>query len=121
MNSSLPCPDVVCGFHYVTAGWELLANSTATSIKDALAATTASTHADLVRTDAAGAAKPCDIYAAAGTPCAAAHSMTRSMYAGYSGRMYQLRRSLNNDTLDIHALISGFADVVRVLNRTKPC
>src|SRR5882757_8072310 len=28
---------------------------------------------------------PCDVYAAAGDPCVAAHSSTRALYAGYSG------------------------------------
>src|SRR6201997_1987973 len=28
--------------------------------------------------------EPCDIYAAAGTPCVAAHSTTRALYAAYS-------------------------------------
>ena len=38
----------------------------------------------------AGAATslPCDIYAAAGTPCVAAHSTTRALYAAYNGPLY---------------------------------
>lgn len=36
---------------------------------------------------------PCDIYAEAGTPCAAAHSMVRALYANYSGNLYQVRRA----------------------------
>ena len=57
-------------------------------------------------------AAPCDIYAAHGTPCAAAHSMTRSLYSDYSGRLYQLSRSSGNATQDIHALgPGGLADV----------
>jgi hypothetical protein len=35
---------------------------------------------------------PCDIYAAAGTPCVAAHSSTRALYASYDGPLYQVRR-----------------------------
>ena len=35
---------------------------------------------------------PCDIYAAAGNPCAAAHSTTRALYAGYNGPLYQVLR-----------------------------
>src|SRR6476620_8946470 len=35
---------------------------------------------------------PCDIYAAAGTPCVAAHSTTRALYASYNGPLYQVRR-----------------------------
>src|SRR6266545_2924545 len=35
---------------------------------------------------------PCDIYAFAGTPCVAAHSTTRALYAAYDGPLYQVRR-----------------------------
>jgi hypothetical protein len=35
---------------------------------------------------------PCDIYAEGGTPCAAAHSTTRALYAAYHGPLYQVRR-----------------------------
>jgi Alpha-L-arabinofuranosidase B, catalytic/Alpha-L-arabinofuranosidase B (ABFB) domain/Concanavalin A-like lectin/glucanases superfamily/Lamin Tail Domain len=35
---------------------------------------------------------PCDIYAAAGTPCVAAHSTTRALYASYNGPLYQVQR-----------------------------
>jgi len=31
---------------------------------------------------------PCDIYAAGGTPCIAAHSTTRALYASYNGPLY---------------------------------
>jgi hypothetical protein len=35
---------------------------------------------------------PCDIYAAGGTPCVAAHSTTRALYASYNGPLYQVMR-----------------------------
>src|SRR5689334_18478563 len=35
---------------------------------------------------------PCDIYALAGTPCVAAHSTTRALFASYAGPLYQVRR-----------------------------
>src|ERR1700686_4412315 len=35
---------------------------------------------------------PCDIYAAAGAPCVAAHCTTRALYASYNGPLYQLLR-----------------------------
>jgi hypothetical protein len=35
---------------------------------------------------------PCDIYAAGGTPCVAAHSTTRALYASYNGPLYQVQR-----------------------------
>src|SRR6201996_9288191 len=44
---------------------------------------------------------PCDIYAAAGDPCAAAHSTTRALYAGYNGPLYQVKRQSDSKTLNI--------------------
>uniref|UniRef100_UPI0027E16FF2 arabinofuranosidase catalytic domain-containing protein n=1 Tax=Streptomyces sp. HPF1205 TaxID=2873262 RepID=UPI0027E16FF2 len=41
---------------------------------------------------------PCDIYASGGTPCVAAHSTTRALYAAYNGPLYQVRRSSDNTT-----------------------
>jgi hypothetical protein len=50
---------------------------------------------------------PCDIYASGGTPCVAAHSTTRALYAAYSGSLYQVRRSSDNTTLNIGVLSAG--------------
>src|SRR5882724_1535448 len=44
---------------------------------------------------------PCDIYAAAGDPCVAAHSTTRALYAGYNGPLYQVLRQSDGKTVDI--------------------
>src|SRR5947199_10417983 len=44
---------------------------------------------------------PCDIYRAAGTPCVAAHSTTRALFAAYAGPLYQVKRLSDNKTLDI--------------------
>ena len=44
---------------------------------------------------------PCDIYAAAGDPCVAAHSTTRALYASYNGPLYQVLRQSDGKTLDI--------------------
>ena len=44
---------------------------------------------------------PCDVYAAAGTPCVAAHSSTRALYASYNGPLYQILRQSDGKTLDI--------------------
>ena len=44
---------------------------------------------------------PCDIYAAAGDPCVAAHSTTRALYASYNGPLYQVLRQSDLKTLDI--------------------
>jgi len=44
---------------------------------------------------------PCDIYAAAGCPCVAAHSTTRALYVSYNGPLYQVMRQSDGKTLDI--------------------
>ena len=44
---------------------------------------------------------PCDVYAAGGAPCVAAHSSTRALYASYNGPLYQVMRQSDNKTLDI--------------------
>ena len=44
---------------------------------------------------------PCDIYAKAGTPCSAAHSTTRALYASYDGPLYQVRRTSDGKVRDI--------------------
>jgi hypothetical protein len=59
---------------------------------------------------------PCDIYAAAGNPCVAAHSSTRALYASYNGPLYQIMRQSDGKTLDIGVVRSskgepgGYAD-----------
>jgi hypothetical protein len=44
---------------------------------------------------------PCDIYAAAGTPCVAAHSTTRALYASYNGPLYRVMRLSDNAVRDV--------------------
>jgi len=62
---------------------------------------------------------PCDIYAAAGDPCVAAHSTTRALYAGYNGPLYQVMRQSDGAKLDINVVqpsahprpdMGGYAD-----------
>ncbi|HEY5508888.1 MAG TPA: arabinofuranosidase catalytic domain-containing protein [Paludibacter sp.] len=59
---------------------------------------------------------PCDIYAAGGTPCVAAHSSTRALYASYNGPLYQVMRQSDGKTLDIGVVqpkdgdLGGYAD-----------
>src|SRR5512136_1677447 len=59
---------------------------------------------------------PCDIYAAAGDPCVAAHSSTRALYAAYNGPLYQVLRQSDGKTLDIGVVqpspgdAGGYAD-----------
>src|SRR6059058_6633135 len=50
---------------------------------------------------------PCDIYGSAGTPCAAAHSTTRALYASYSGSLYQVKRASDGATTNIGVLSTG--------------
>ena len=54
---------------------------------------------------------PCDLYAAGGTPCVAAHSTVRALYSAYSGNLYQVRRSSDNTTMNIGVLsVGGYAN-----------
>jgi hypothetical protein len=53
-----------------------------------------------------GSTGPCDIYAAANTPCVAAHSVVRALYGTYNDKLYQVRRS-DNTTKDILPLAAG--------------
>ena len=46
-------------------------------------------------------AGPCDIFAAGGTPCVAAHSVARALYANFSGPLYEIRRASDNATTDV--------------------
>ena len=50
---------------------------------------------------------PCDIYAAAGTPCVAAHSVTRALFSAYSGKLYQVKRWSDSATTNIGTLAAG--------------
>ena len=53
---------------------------------------------------------PCDIYTAAKTPCVAAHSTTRALYAAYKGPLYQVLRQSDGKTLDIGIEAGGYAN-----------
>jgi hypothetical protein len=50
---------------------------------------------------------PCDIYAAAGTPCVAAHSVVRALFSDYAGPLYQLNRSSDNSVFDVGVISKG--------------
>ena len=56
---------------------------------------------------AAAAPKPCDIYASGGTPCEAAYSSTRAMFASYNGPLYQIQRASDSSTLNIGLQSAG--------------
>src|SRR5579862_3844739 len=53
---------------------------------------------------------PCDIYAAAGDPCVAAHSTTRALYASYNGPLYQVLRQSDGRTVDIGVVQASGSD-----------
>jgi alpha-L-arabinofuranosidase B-like protein/lamin tail-like protein/alpha-galactosidase-like protein len=53
---------------------------------------------------------PCDVYAAAGAPCVAAHSSTRALYASYNGPLYKVMRQSDGRTLDIGVVQSSARD-----------
>jgi hypothetical protein len=53
---------------------------------------------------------PCDIYAAAGDPCVAAHSTTRALFASYNGPLYQILRLSDGKTLDIGVVPPSASD-----------
>ncbi|MEU1087729.1 alpha-L-arabinofuranosidase B [Streptomyces sp. NPDC005892] len=55
----------------------------------------------------AATSQPCDLYAAGGTPCVAAHSTTRALYGSYNGALYQVRRASDSTTRDIGVLSAG--------------
>jgi hypothetical protein len=53
---------------------------------------------------------PCDIYGLGGTPCVAAYSTTRAMYAGYHGPLYEVQRLSDSATLAVGSLSTGYVD-----------
>jgi len=62
---------------------------------------------------------PCDVYAAAGDACVAAHSTTRALYAGYNGPLYQVLRQSDGKTAEIGVVqpassdAGGYADAAK--------
>jgi hypothetical protein len=49
----------------------------------------------------------CDLYSSYGSPCVAAYSMTRAMYASYDGPLYQVQRASDGTTANIGLLAAG--------------
>jgi hypothetical protein len=52
---------------------------------------------------------PCDILAAAGTPCVAAHSVVRVLFANYTGPLYRVIRRSDLASIDVGASLEGLA------------
>jgi hypothetical protein len=72
---------------------------------------------DQLSLTAKAASLPCDVYAAANTPCVAAYSMVRALSSNYTGPLYQVRSgsSASNTgtggtTKDIGVKADGYAD-----------
>lgn len=56
--------------------------------------------------------KTCDVFSNHSTPCVAAYSMVRALYASYKGPLYQVQRVSDNATLEVVVSSSnGFVDV----------
>jgi len=54
---------------------------------------------------------PCDLFARGGTPCQAAHSLTRALYGAYEGPLYQVMRMSDGAQQDVRVRAgSGVAD-----------
>ncbi|HET9168387.1 MAG TPA: arabinofuranosidase catalytic domain-containing protein [Actinospica sp.] len=68
---------------------------------------------------AAATPEPCDIYASGGTPCEAAYSTTRALYAGYDGPLYQVRRASDSTYLNVGLESTG--GVVNVAPENSFC
>ena len=56
---------------------------------------------------AASGLRTCDIYARASTPCVAAHSTTRALFAAYNGPLYTVKRKSDQKTQNIGLLARG--------------
>ena len=56
---------------------------------------------------AAAAQQPCDIFASGGTPCEAAYSTTRALFASYGGSLYQIQRASDNTKLNVGLKSAG--------------
>lgn len=54
---------------------------------------------------------PCDILASAGTPCVAAHSVVRALYADHTGPLYRVLRDSDKEAKDIRVNLDGFANI----------
>lgn len=63
---------------------------------------------------------PCDIYATAGTPCVAAHSLVRALYSSYNGSLYQVQRASDSTTANIGPLAAGGMPTRRRRTRSVP-
>jgi Alpha-L-arabinofuranosidase B, catalytic/Ricin-type beta-trefoil lectin domain-like len=67
-------------------------------------------HAATSTSTSASAARPCNIYAAYGTPCVAAYSTVRTLFRHYHGPLYQVTRASDGAAENIGTQPGGYAD-----------
>ena len=95
------------GGEVATAGTYSASGTTGSSDSGAVGKCMTVTPAVPPAAPAEGATKgPCDIYAADGGPCVAAHSTARALYATYDGPLYQVKKA-DGTTKDITPLMAG--------------
>lgn len=80
--------------------------NTAAQSNDA-AQSSAQSNDNTASVDAKASPLPCDAAAAAGTPCSAAHSVTRLLTRNYRGPLFQIQRASDNTTQNIYPYTSG--------------
>src|SRR3984885_14128142 len=86
--------------------------ASAALVLPALAATSgpAGAAAQVASSSSSSAARPCNIYAAGGTPCVAAYSTVRALYRTYRGPLYQVTRTSDGESADVGVGTGGYAD-----------
>jgi hypothetical protein len=68
-------------------------STTASTTTTTRATTTTTRTTTTTTTSQASGSHACDLYAAGGTPCIAAHSTVRALFGSYNSNLYQVRRS----------------------------
>ena len=86
--------------------------ASAALVLTALAATSgpAGAAAQVASSSSSSSARPCNIYAAGGTPCVAAYSTVRALYRTYHGPLYQVTRVSDGTKASIGTLPDGYAN-----------
>ena len=70
---------------------------------------------------AALGALPCDIFATHGTPCVAAHSVVRAMYADYDGPLYQVVRTADGESTSMPSSSLNLRAPSQLIGRRYTC
>jgi hypothetical protein len=99
-SASFAVTSIASGSHVYTAMY----SGDATYLKNTSNSLTLTTQAAAT---GSGGTQVCDIYAAGGTPCVAAHSTVRALFGSYSGGLYQVKRASDNTTLTIGTSSAG--------------